>query len=913
MPHIIAVMQQRLEHRSIAVLIESDRYPRCRSDAGVTGADTALFSRGEWDGSLIVKGLDTAFLDLPSAACYLILRQRDGYPYAICYGRPWIEVYTSPELRVCKVGVPSDSDGDKSGQGKMRPGPGCSNWIEVPTSPVTGPAKQYVNPHALDSAILARSCHINQMLIQAGSLALVKCCHLWPFGIVSAFMSVLRFHIDHCLLPKDPFLQEHVISLAKWTMGHSAASKRRQRRRPGKRERQAATEPSATENAVAPPEADVEGTDDADVTGDVVGSNTGDVVNEWEASTNGETHPSTSSSSGLAGLPLTHVPCRTDHGPRMDDDDDLRYRDVPAGGVDAEAVTDPPSSGSNRVAEGTATLVDDADVISSSSEELQTHDKKRRRPPTPPRPRALQTQAHTDEELIPDDYAGYPGQGPDEPRLAYLRRCLREALLESTHSSTDWAKSLYGKMLQSACAQRPFFLAMLAVALDSSECCSALPSRQAFHCPTQKKRQLRLTVQALAIQETHWSFTSEWKGLASHAEQETCATWAADTTPIASIDTSGQLQPEDERNHFVPLYGMETGALMSQDGELKAITDYFRGVALSLDINKAFDLILDMYSDVTKRTPVLTALPKPLLGTGTEGSLMGALLGSTGTGQEGDQRQAKWQKDQSKGQNGKGRGMMNGRQKRPFQNGQQGGGTGTSSSGLVLSPDTIQMLIKLLLRHEDQLATFRLSTAWVFFLSAEKPVEIIETLFVTATQWKSQKLNDPGSLSNPMRVILFQATWKMLHTRTENIRTKEDARQQAIEMGLYDEFKGFPYQTWNAKEKKAQIDESKDPLPLDKVLELTAELMKLAVGNGVVTRYHCTRPLTEDMKGKMTTWLMEVGLRDSRCNRIWEILAVLKGNASLKLIGGAIREERLQRTPLAQTLAQHLMRQPADN
>ena len=298
---------------------------------------------------------------------------------------------------------------------------------------------------------------------------------------------------------------------------------------------------------------------------------------------------------------------------------------------------------------------------------------------------------------------------------------------------------------------------------------------------------------------------------------------------------------------------------------------------------------------------------------GTEGSLMGALLGSTGTGQEGDQRQAKWQKDQSKGQNGKGRGMMNGRQKRPFQNGQQGGGTGTSSSGLVLSPDTIQMLIKLLLRHEDQLATFRLSTAWVFFLSAEKPVEIIETLFVTATQWKSQKLNDPGSLSNPMRVILFQATWKMLHTRTENIRTKEDARQQAIEMGLYDEFKGFPYQTWNAKEKKAQIDESKDPLPLDKVLELTAELMKLAVGNGVVTRYHCTRPLTEDMKGKMTTWLMEVGLRDSRCNRIWEILAVLKGNASLKLIGGAIREERLQRTPLAQTLAQHLMRQPADN
>ncbi|CAE7272684.1 Pol [Symbiodinium sp. CCMP2456] len=457
---------------------------------------------------------------------------------------------------------------------------------------------------------------------------------------------------------------------------------------------------------------------------------------------------------------------------------------------------------------------------------------------------------------------------------------------------------------------------------------------------------------------------------------------------------------------FISLYAMKSHVTKEH---LRALPDE--------DMDPLQDLILDMYSDVTKRTPVLTALPGPLLETdahtqfvymhalggmatcvhcrrkckswhdltvhitsrscralfpdglvmqvpvqnpnpiptafdpecqkkfrkmtlspeenakkeledatmelgllasnlrqfqGTEGGLIGALMGSTGSGLDGDQRQAKWQKDQSKGQNGKGWGV-NGRQKRPFQNNQQGGGTGTSSNGLVLSPDTIQMLIKLLLRHEDQLATFRLSTAWVFFLSAEKPVEIIETLFLTATQWKNQKLNDPSSLTNPMRVILFQATWKMLHTRTENIRTKEEAKQQAIEMGLYDESKGFPYQTWNAKDKKAQIDESKDPLPLDKVLELTAELMKLAVGNGVVTRYHCTRPLTEDMQGKMTTWLMEVGLRDSRCNRIWEILAVLKGNASLKLIGGAIREERLQRTPLAQLLAQQLKRQSVDN
>ena len=216
---------------------------------------------------------------------------------------------------------------------------------------------------------------------------------------------------------------------------------------------------------------------------------------------------------------------------------------------------------------------------------------------------------------------------------------------------------------------------------------------------------------------------------------------------------------------------------------------------------------------------------------GLQSSLLGAQLGFTSTGQEVEERPAKYL---NKGPDGKGRGA-NGRptSKRQLQSrgNQPARETGTSSTGLVLSPETIQMLIKLLLRHEDQLATFRLSTAWVFFLSAEKPVEIIETLYATA-QWRHQKLNDPASLKNPMRVILFQATWQEMHKRTENIRTKEDARKEAIDMGIYDELKGFPYQIWNPKEKKAQTDESRDPLPLDKVLAMTTELMTLAVGNG---------------------------------------------------------------------------------
>ena len=280
-------------------------------------------------------------------------------------------------------------------------------------------------------------------------------------------------------------------------------------------------------------------------------------------------------------------------------------------------------------------------------------------------------------------------------------------------------------------------------------------------------------------------------------------------------------------------------------------------------------------------------------------------MDSTDTGLENGDRPTKWQKDQTKGPDGKGKGWNNRGQASRRQRQSQGE---ASSNGSELSKETAQQLIKLLLRHEDQIATFKQSTAWVLFLSPEKPVEVIEKLLTTASNWREQKLRQPASLTLPMRAVLFQATWLELKTRGEKLRENAEAKQTAIDMGLCDANKGFPYQIWDPKEKQTKLDSSKDPLPLDKVMEMAVELMTLAAGPGVITRYHCTRPLSEEMRGNMTTWMLEIGLRNPRCQRVWEILEIMKGNACLKLIGGSIREERMQRSPLAQVISQHLTR-----
>ena len=386
----------------------------------------------------------------------------------------------------------------------------CCAWLRGPTSPwqpelrAIRASAELQPPATTGSPVCGRlgqrSCIINLLLLQAGTLAWIKGCHQWlppqshpsrsdsvcaaglvrlscrPFGVVGVLQSDLRYLSDHCLLPKDPFSPERASSEVVRAMGHSTASKRRQRARLGRRERQAETAPVEAGNdgltATPAPDAVICGEDSAAASSSFTAAVS---ATEPESSSPGEvTHLSSSSTSGLHGLPLVHVSARGDEGSTLDEADVeaviaetvhqtthaqmnpggtvLTVSDTAGGSDTAGSSTCPPSGFAASAVEV---------VTSSSDEELPTHGRKRGRPPTPPRPRPLEALAHTDEELVPTDYAGYPEQGPDEPRMQYLRRCLREALLASTHPSTDWAKAKDGKVLLCACQLSPILLSVL--------------------------------------------------------------------------------------------------------------------------------------------------------------------------------------------------------------------------------------------------------------------------------------------------------------------------------------------------------------------------------------------------------------------------------------------------------------------
>ena len=92
------------------------------------------------------------------------------------------------------------------------------------------------------------------------------------------------------------------------------------------------------------------------------------------------------------------------------------------------------------------------------------------------------------------------------------------------------------------------------------------------------------------------------------------------------------------------------------------------------------------------------------------------------------------------------------------------------------------------------------STTWILFLTTQPPGTILPKLFATAQTWHEMKYNDPDSINQPMRTILWQKLMLELKTRAQKVLDDKEAMDQAMQLDLYDPNNGFGYRKWNNKE-----------------------------------------------------------------------------------------------------------------
>ncbi|OLP95095.1 hypothetical protein AK812_SmicGene22810 [Symbiodinium microadriaticum] len=222
----------------------------------------------------------------------------------------------------------------------------------------------------------------------------------------------------------------------------------------------------------------------------------------------------------------------------------------------------------------------------------------------------------------------------------------------------------------------------------------------------------------------------------------------------------------------------------------------------------------------------------------------------------------------------------------------------------------LSLVLRMLLRQEDELQMLRLDKAFCLFVD---PVQgdgcILKALFKIAKAWKDKRDQDPPQVNAPLRLIMLEALLTEMKNRlkllSENAEAQEMAikNQWAIRQGesLY-----WQFQSWDPAAAKVIIHPKREPILMDKVVESIDEALILCRSEGLLHRFHATRPLSEEPKSPQAVFLLQVSLRGEAADNFHGILMTLSECAVWRVMNVRLRPERLQRSQLAKQIESSL-------
>eukprot|EP00439_Symbiodinium_sp_Y106_P018170 s6476_g2.t1 len=222
----------------------------------------------------------------------------------------------------------------------------------------------------------------------------------------------------------------------------------------------------------------------------------------------------------------------------------------------------------------------------------------------------------------------------------------------------------------------------------------------------------------------------------------------------------------------------------------------------------------------------------------------------------------------------------------------------------------------LLLRHEDQFGVLAQSTAWVMFMGTAPPLSVVAPMAAVASQWHKDQRERPGSLKFPLRVLLFQSFLHSMGQALEKLTNDPAYKAEAIRLEILQEQDQLPFLRWNPEVRQVEVLACQMPLKVAEVAQMLQELMVaqmlqelmvLSAAPGVITRFHSTRKLSEELAGPTIT--SNLGLRETTTFRFWQIVESLAGNSALRLVAASMRQEKMARSPLAMRITEAIRRQ----
>ena len=279
------------------------------------------------------------------------------------------------------------------------------------------------------------------------------------------------------------------------------------------------------------------------------------------------------------------------------------------------------------------------------------------------------------------------------------------------------------------------------------------------------------------------------------------------------------------------------------------------------------------------------------------------------TAQTGDRLQSQGEgakrKPEHQGKRPPGKGTSKGRGR------QRGSGSDNNQGRLTHhQPDLLDLLIKLVLRHEAFLGRLQQDMVYIFTFKNQPnaPDSLLPVLYKVSQEWREKYQTNPSSLDRSLRVTILLCLLTELLQRHRRLEANgaEEALKAIKGAGWMSEDGKWVHQVWSHAEAKLITDEARGTMTLAEGTAHIRTMLELLAQPEILLKFAATRPLAQEMSGHQISFICELSLRHPAADQMYTMMGKLVGNAMLHLVGLRIQSSRGRISELAAQIQERL-------
>ena len=206
---------------------------------------------------------------------------------------------------------------------------------------------------------------------------------------------------------------------------------------------------------------------------------------------------------------------------------------------------------------------------------------------------------------------------------------------------------------------------------------------------------------------------------------------------------------------------------------------------------------------------------------------------------------------------------------------------------------------RLALRQEDQIATLRSQSNFMWFCNTGGQLSLLATLYPIAMYWRAKREEKPPAVKSPLRTLLCAAYMEELLGRLRTAKEPGLRHDTLLKHGWMNPDYSWPYLSYDMANQKEIQDTTAAPLPYADALATVDLLRTLLSQPDILMKFSPTRPLAASYTGEILLVAIIISSRGDQATKAWEAMSRLVNNGVTKLVGLRIRPERMRRCPPA--------------